>query len=64
MQTTAATFQADAPPPSTFTLNGVDYSAAGLAKLRREAEQEAAVLMGNKAPAPTTGEHGVLLYYI
>jgi hypothetical protein len=51
LQTTAASFQADAPPPSTFTLNGVDYSAAGLAKLRAEAQQEAAALMGVKLPA-------------
>ena len=50
LQTTAASFQADAPPPSTFTLNGVDYSAAGLAKLRAEAQQEAAALMGVKLP--------------
>jgi hypothetical protein len=58
MQTTAATFQADAPPPSTFTLNGVDYSAAGLEKLRREAEQEAAALMGKPPPGQATGAGG------
>lgn len=39
---TAATFQPGAPPPSTFTLNGVDYSRDALEQLRQQAAADAA----------------------
>jgi len=42
MQSNAATFEAAAPPPNTFLLDGIDYSREGLAKLQQQAAAEAA----------------------